>query len=314
MRNLKTVVLVAVLLLTAVGAMASQFRAADQVYLPAFVKAPGGLGTFWNTDVWISNVSTVPVVVQVAYLPGGNADNRNITTVATLPVMQPGERREINDAVKAIFNLDTANGHAIFFACRQGGNCTNCETNPADCELITVQSRIYNQGAAGTYGQLFPGIPWYSFVSMNVVDPLLSRVFITGIRQSAPGGAWRTNIGVVNASQLSTTQLRLTLFQGNGTPYGAPAVVTLNPLAHLQGGVSDFFPGFTGQGAYVVIEQISATPIPGETNPEPGFLAYGSVTDNATGDPTTLEAQYAAELPWSCVYGSKPQRRLVRRP
>ncbi|MFZ0751632.1 MAG: hypothetical protein WAM70_19890, partial [Pyrinomonadaceae bacterium] len=58
--------------------------------------------------------------------------------------------------------------------------------------------------------------------------------------------------------------------------------------------------GFTG-GQFVTVEQTASTPT-GAAVPEtclescPAFLAYGSVLDNASGDATTVEAQYSKAL------------------
>jgi hypothetical protein len=316
MMNLKRLLVFAMLLLAStVSVMASSFRAGDLVYLPGMFRGAGGEGSFFVTDVVISNVTNQRVEVSVAFAPtGAGQDNSGVTAnMVDLPVLLPNERRTIPDIATALNLPGNPFGHLLFFACREGGNCNDCDLNPQDCELITVQGRIYNRRADGaTFGQLFPGIPWYNYVSMNSQDRDLHRVFIPGIRQDAPGSGFRTNIGVLNASAFSSTQLRLTLFSPLGQQIGTPHLLNLAPLAHTQQAVTNFFPGFSGEG-YLVIEQVSATSVPGETDARPGFMAYGSLVDNITSDPTTLEAQYFGELPFVCVYGSKPARRLVGR-
>ena len=55
---------VAAAMLVAGSAFASNFRAADQVYVPVAGHAAGGSGTFIS-DVFLSNLSTDPVTVTV---------------------------------------------------------------------------------------------------------------------------------------------------------------------------------------------------------------------------------------------------------
>jgi hypothetical protein len=316
MSNLKRLVVFTLLLVAVASvASASSFRAADTVYLPAVARLEGGAGAFFRTDVVLSNLSTDRVVVSVAYVPtGATRDNSTVTdNLFNLPVLVPNERRQITDIAQAM-GLTSANGYLIFFACREGGNCTDCDANAGDCKLISVQGRIYNSRADNaTFGQLFPGIPWYSYVSLDSATQRLNTVSIPGVRQIGSAGVsgFRTNIGMLNASEYSSTVLRLRLHNPSGVLVGT-FDQALTPLAHVQAPITSFFPNFTGEG-YVTIEQVSATPIAGAPAAFPGFFAYGSVLDNISSDPTTLEAAFDVELPYDCVYGSKPVRRLVKR-
>ena len=296
------------MLIFTAAANASTFRAADIVYLPAVARLQGGAGAFFKTDVTIINTSTARVVVQVAYVEGSGDNSTAPNTLITLPTFAPGERRELIDIALSALNRDTANGYLIFFSCREGGNCTTCDTNGGDCLDITVQGRIYNDTPGGTFGQSFPGLPWYGFAALNSTTEGTDRLSINGVRNNAN---YRTNIGLVNASQFSSTVLRLRLFNNSGTQVGAMDQ-TLGPLGRIQFPVTQIAGGFTGDG-YVTVEQVSATAAPGQTDAVPGFFAYGSLLDNRTSDPTTLEAQFNVPLPLNCVFGSKAQRRLVRR-
>lgn len=296
------------MLMFASAASASSFRAADIVYLPAVARLQGAGGAFFKTDVTITNTSTSRVVVQVAYVEGSGDNSTAPNTLVTLPTFLPGERRELIDIAQSALNRQTANGYLIFFSCREGGNCTSCDTNPGDCLNITVQGRIYNDTSGGTFGQSFPGIPWYSYAALTSTTQGTDRLSINGVRNNAN---YRTNVGLVNASQFSSTVLRLRLFNNSGTQVGEMDQ-TLGPLGRVQLPVTQVAAAFSGDG-YITVEQISATPTSGQTDAVPGFFAYGSLLDNRTSDPTTLEAQFNVPLPFDCVYGSKAQRRMVRR-
>ena len=355
MFRFKNVVTVAALLFLVAGsAVASNFRAADQVYIPAAGHFNASGGTFIS-DVTIQNLSADPVTISVIYTPSSFADlgatrqtpqyfNDRITLAAF-------ERRDIRDFMSSAEGLGIAPGTGglvfgtlVFNACRTG-SATACRTgqdefgNHPDYRNIAVASRIYfagpNAATAGTTAQFFPGIPWYNYVSMRASQAPagnLGRVVIGGITQNGPGAnTFRSNIGVMNASQYSTTTLRLRLFQG--TTQLGQRDITLGPLNHVQGAVNAIFgapfgnvpTGAAAVNMHVTVEQINSTAEPGapstcSTDGCPGFLAYGALLDNLSSDPVTLEAIYEQPLSddaLSAIYGSSAgksvYRRIVRR-
>ena len=320
----------AALVLFAGSAMASNFRVADQVYLAAAGHFTGSRGETWLTDVWISNATTDSVDVSAIYSSGATGAMQNFDKYFTLG---PNERREIPDFFFAArtaggLALTTAPlGQVVFNGCKAGGNCdvNNTTLCPAgvcpDFRNISVEARLYaippGSGSGTTYGQLFSGIPWYNFVSADAAGAGLDKVFITGLRNTGTGfgqqGTFRTNIGLVNASQYSTTRLLVKLFDKNGNQIGTYTTGDLAPLGHQQTSLSQMFSTFTGStatNAYITVEQTNVQPT-AEANGAgcgggcPSFLAYGSLIDNGTDDPTTLESQYllplsdAAQL---CIY------------
>jgi hypothetical protein len=331
MINLRRIALFSLVLAVAVGASASNFRAADLVYLPAAANTPGSGGSFFKTDVWISNVNDVAVDVDVAYGTTGGGSNVTMLQAANLRriTLAAGERREIRDIVgSGLMNVAPPTlGHMLFFGCRQGGNCSNCDTDDSDCRNITVEGRIYTTASGAlcpgnaancTFGQLFSGLPWYNYVSPTVAPVGLDEVFMVGINQfgtpGPTGSGFRSNVGVVNSSDSHNVVVRLRVFANNNptTPAGT-TTVTLGPLGHVQQNISVLFPGFTGSG-FVVADMQSNTLIdPNQQNPpDPGFFAYASVLDNVSGDPTTQEAQYSEPLPFALVY-KEGMRRPARR-
>ena len=139
---------------------------------------------------------------------------------------------------------------------------------------------------------------------------------IQGLRNTGTQGqanTYRGNIGLMNASQYSTTQLLVKLFDKTGAQIGTYTSPTLGPLGQQQLPVSQMFSSFTGAnavGAYVTVEQVSVLPTSdaaaaGCQGGCPSFLTYGSLIDNGSDDPTTLEAQYVAPLSdaaQQCIY------------
>lgn len=310
------------IVLLALPAFANNFRAADIVYLNAAGHVAGGGGALFQTDVVITNVSTGTVEVDAAFLGTGGADARgglDPSKVERVATLEAGESILIEDIVLEVFNNNAGFGHMIFFSCRVGGNCNACDSNAADCLPIVVEARIYDAGnPTATFGQLFPGYPWYSYASSAVADRGLGEAWVTGIRQNS---RYRSNLGFANASEFSTTTLNVTLYRNDGTLVSTQPV-TLGPLGHRQINVASLFPGFSGNG-YVIVEQPATGVVP--TNPDstdpfiasgaPGFYTYGSVLDNATNDPTTLEPVFPVEFDYVQVYGKAGKTgRAVSRP
>lgn len=321
----------AALMLCAFGASASNFRGADQVYVPAAGHSTGSSGTFIS-DLYISNLSSDEVDVSVIFQSAG--DGGPGTEFKNVISLRGNERKEYLDFFKSALGISTnVFGQLILNGCKKGASCgeetQNAETGISpNFRAISVESRIYqipNPDASlpepnrRQTGQLFSGIPWYNFVSSLQSNSGLDKVFITGITNTGKAGTvgtFRANVGVNNASQFSRTTLRLTLYQGTMTTADQKAQtnIELGPLGSTgPKGLGDLFGKdangndvFTGSNYFVVVEQTNSTaesPGAGITVPSscggqgcPAFLAYGSVLDNASGDATTLEAQYLKEL------------------
>jgi hypothetical protein len=302
-------VVAAALSLFAVSAMASNFRAADQVYVPNAGHVQGGSGTFIS-DVFVSNLSSDSVTVSVIFsgLLNGVAGQQNFNDKFTLA---PNEKKEFPDFFLNTLGLNSAFGQLIFNACKTGTDCVATQ-DPITGESpnfrpISVESRIYVGTAAGTVGQLFAGIPWYNFASEDAPEGY-NKLLITGVRNTATSGAgtFRTNIGVVNASQFSNTSIVLKLYNGASpsTPI-ATAQENLGPLGFVQKSLSSWFPTIPADASatnrFVTVEQINSSPagdVPSGCLPKgcPAFLAYGSALDNQSSDPTTLEPQFTGQL------------------
>jgi len=335
-------VVAAAMVLVAFGAMASNFRVADQVYIPIAGHIQGGSSLFVS-DIFISNLSPDAVQVSLIYGPqNGKGSFQAFSNRITLAV---GERKEFIDFFPTVLpEISNPFGLIVFNACKSGADCTpdpnNNFTNP-NFRPISVESRIYavavgsDPKTAPSNGQDMPGIPWYNFVSSSESAAGLSKVFITGFRTN-PG--YRSNIGVVNASQFSSTQIIATLKDGaTGAQVGSQHVFNLAPLTFEQPSIASAF-GSVGSGTnlFVELEQGPSTPVVGGPNDSvangcgtdgcPAYLAFGSVLDNQTSDPTTLEAQYKQSLTDAqigCIYtpdffncaakvGAKPIRRAVK--
>jgi hypothetical protein len=325
MFNVKKLAVAAAMTLVAGGAFASNFRAADQVYVPVAGHVAGGSGTF-ITDAFISNLENEAVTVTVVYVPFGPTTQTPQTAFTPIN-LAANERREYVDFFSSALGLPSGFGQLIFNACKQGADCGPATQDQFGVSpffrRISVETRIYSIPPGTTLsqnppttGQLFSGLPWYSFVSSDSASVGLDKVFITGLRNTGTvgqAGTYRSNIGLINASQFSSTTLAVKLFDKNGIQIGNTFTQPLGPLSNTQLNVSQMFPSYTGAsatGGWVTVEQLNSTPTPDSpqscgVNGCPAFFAYGSILDNQSGDATTLEAQYLKPLSdaaISCVY------------
>ncbi|MGZ5433029.1 MAG: hypothetical protein ACXW31_09070 [Thermoanaerobaculia bacterium] len=340
---MKKLGIAAALMLCAFGASASNFRAADQVYVPIAGHAGGSSGTF-ITDAFIANLSGDSVDVSVIYVPLGPNEGadapRLLEELRGKITLRAHERKELLDVfVNTLGKTAASNplGLLVFNGCKANSSC-GPETQDPDgysenFRLISVQTRIYQITTAGanppTTGQLFTGIPWYNFVSELQSNVELDKVFITGLTNTGSAGqvgTFRSNIGVVNASEYSKTEIVFRLYQGSLSEADkkGEAVRSIGPLGNNQYGLATLFPGITGSNFFVTVEQRNSIPINGTVPATcergcPAFLAYGSVLDNISGDATTMEAQYlkalsaeAIDIIYPLGSGKGPLRRLVR--
>lgn len=337
---MKKVLVAAALMVCAATTYASNFRGGDQVYIPIAGHQRGQSGVFVS-DVYLANLTSDTVVISVIYQPLNTPTNPAIPATIgqefkDVITLQPFERREFKDFFVNTLNIETGFGQLILNGCKQGTNCgptgQDNDGNSENYRDISAESRIYQISdagpQAGTTGQLFSGIPWYNFVSSNQAAHNLDKVFITGVTHTGTApGTFRTNIGLVNASQYSSTVLGVTLYKGSLNTAGkvAEALVPLSPLENVQRNFTSLFPTAPlGENYFVVVDQRSAQPLPTGVpqtcdNGCPAFLAYGSALDNTTGDATTLEPQYLSALSTAAItviypnqIGKQPVRRAVR--
>lgn len=334
---MKKLLIAAAMTMCAAGAYASNFRGADQVYIATAGRIVQPTNNTFVSDVQLANLTSDTVVVSVIYQPINTATNPAIPSTIgqefkDIIELAPFERREYKDFFTSALNFQGNNpfGLLILNGCLKGANCgasgTDDEANTQNYRAISAESRIYSfktqlGRASGTVGQLFSGIPWYNFVSMLQASAGLDEVFITGATQNAE---FRTNIGLINASQYSTTNLSVRLYRGRvrNEDLVASTTVTLTPLENRQTNIPGLFPNAPlNDNYFIVVEQISSTPNPTGVPSTcdqgcPAFLAYGSVLDNVTTDATTLESQYMKELSTEAIlviYPTSSGKQQIRR-
>ena len=113
----------------------------------------------------------------------------------------------------------------------------------------------------GTFGQ-----------SIDPVAAFTNESYVTGLRSDS---SFRANVGFVNGGT-SPISVQVALIGANGAQVAA-ASLSLNPDQLIQTSVAALFPGVnaSGLGSFTLHARSSAA----------GLFAYGSVIDNASGDP-----------------------------
>lgn len=333
-------VMVAVVVFGAASPAAASFWASDLIYLPAVAHIDGAAGSQWRTDLYVTNVDSVPIDVMVVYLPSGLVSNAGVFNDRTgwlggreedgfghvneaLAEIQPNGTVMLEDIVGEYW-LDQAEsaglGGMIIFA-------YEADSLEDDGSRVlrnaVVMSRTYNETTIllddpdshggvlevdATYGQLIPGMPWY-----NLADPAAVSddadfsfyVLVGGLRNDD----FRYNVGILNASDPQTSiTLALQPFRLDGEPFldvnenPILSVIQVPALAHAQ--YNDILPNIFGLGGaeQVMIKVSFVAWASTSTNPIPAFATYGSVVDGRSNDPTTILPSFAYPYDVECVW------------
>jgi hypothetical protein len=138
---------------------------------------------------------------------------------------------------------------------------------------VLITSRTYNIGPEGTFGQFLDGIPSDRTAREG------RTVWLPQLQQNA---AFRTNVGVLNPG---TEQARVTirLFDASGQQL-ASRQRSLDPGVRIQ--LQEPFSRIAGR------DDLDAAYASVEVRTGDGVIAYASVTDNTTNDPTTVPMMF----------------------
>lgn len=219
----------------------------------AVAHAPGSGGTQWNTNTAVVNAGTAAANLGLSFL---DYNQGTPPVVRTVP-LAAGATTEWHDILVSLFGKSASASSKGSLQITSG-------------QPLYVSSRTYNQAAAGTYGQYYPSVrPLQGLTSGQVgVIPHLKKTT-----------AFRTNLGVMNVETTAVT-VTIKLWAADGTQAGSTKTQTIAAGRYWQ--QDDIF-GNVGAGnrdiAYATVEVQTAGG---------RVWAYGSVIDNATGDPTTI--------------------------
>ena len=215
-----------------------------------FLSIGGSVGVF-RTDMRIFNPSsTKDIQVQAYLLAIGGVDNSGVQP-KTITVPKR-QQMVFDDVVTSLF---------------QASGLAGIRLSSSD-DFVATQ-RIYAGTSAGTLGQFVGGVDSASAKKNGVLIQLKSN------------GAFRTNIGMVNPNgAAANTTWRL--YDKNNALVGTPKTVSLPPYAVIS---PQELKGYLGAPTGADLSDAWL----GYTSDQP-IVAYASVVDNGTTDPTYIAA------------------------
>ena len=219
-------------------------------YVPVVSHAPGKLGSFWVSDLWIYNQGAS--VIHLWF----NRQGIDSSDVDSVVVQLEGPVTYLPDVVEELLGYDNAVGSLHYLA---------------DGPVVVTTRNWTTAEGGGSFGQTIPGVPLAgaSYAGTGQAGPLRM------VANQEQG--FRTNLGVANVSPLTVTAL-VEIFTADGEPApGDPAFeIQLEPFAFTQ--VLDVLgrldPG-TREGLIVRV---------GVAGAEGAVVAYLSTADNTTND------------------------------
>ena len=237
--------------------LVADIGALDSFYfIPAAARAAGAQGSFFKTDVDIQNGDSDTVHYKFLWLPR-DTDNSSPAASAEYS-LGAGMATRYEDVLAEVFGVG------------DGTNAVGALAIIADSSDIKLFSRTYNVSTAGTFGQAIPGFAAEDLIMEGERRRIL---FFT------ENGAYRSNIGILNGTGAPMT-ITWARYLADGTMV-EQASADLPPWGNVQ--LNRVFAGEAPvEAAYIDVW----TDTPGAA-----FIAYGSVLDNQTSDPTTVLPQ-----------------------
>ena len=237
--------------------LVADIGALDSFYfIPAAARAAGAQGSFFKTDVDIQNGDSDTVHYKFLWLPR-DTDNSSPAASAEYS-LGAGMATRYEDVLAEVFGVG------------DGTNAVGALAIIADSSDIKLFSRTYNVSDEGTFGQAIPGFAAEDLIMEGERKRIL---FFT------ENGAYRSNIGVLNGTGAPMT-ITWARYLADGTMV-EQASADLPPWGNVQ--LNRVFAGEAPvEAAYIDVW----TETPGGA-----FMAYGSVLDNQTSDPTTVLPQ-----------------------
>jgi plastocyanin len=208
-------------------------------------------GSF-KTDARIFNPSTTKdIQIQAYYLPVGNVDNSAVQPLTPITVLKR-QMVVYNDVVTSLFHSSGLGAIRL----------------KSDDDFVATQ-RIYAVAANGSLGQFVGAVDASSAKTKGVIIQL------------AASGTFRTNVGAANPNA-SAAHVTWHLYDKNNAVVGTAFTVTMPPYAVIgPSGLAGYAAG--GAGADLSDAWLSYTS-------DLPIVAYGSVIDNGTTDPTYIPA------------------------
>lgn len=276
---------VSVSVVTPVSPSALSTPSANSLIIPS-VGHLDGINSQWRSDVRITNTAAQKINYLLRFTPaGGDASQIKQTQIS----IASGDTTALDDIVKNWYGVgvlgDAANGVLEVRPLNTSGKGAP-NADDVNVSFATVaSSRTFNQSTGGTLGQYIPAIPFANFVGKVTGD---ARTGILSMQQIAQSPAFRTNLGILEASGNPASVL-VSVFDPSGKNL-------LDLPIDLKAGEQQQLNSFLGTNNISLTDgriEVKVTAGTGKV------MAYASVVDNTTTDPLLVTgvplAQTAAQ-------------------
>lgn len=227
----------------------------NKLLIPAAGSLQGGNGTFFKTDLTLTNFRNADQKVVMQWLPRGVSGNQIPAEIVTIPRLSSFIAEDFVGEVLRKSGL----GSILVTAIRADDS-----EDPEGQLHATSRIWTYQPNSQGTVSQTFPAIPM-SGITTN-------RLTILGLRQDS---RYRTNVGVINLDPQALRDFAIHVYDG-------PVVLTQINIAELPGMSMQqvSLPVSIINAGFLRIEVIALSQNPVRVP----FMAYGASVDNITGD------------------------------
>jgi hypothetical protein len=224
--------------------------------ITASAHAEGSADTQWRTNLELTNSGDAQAACTLALLEH-DIDNPDPLTQAV--TVEAGQSVRWEDVLDSLFGF--------------GGTAALRVDQPQG--ELRVNSRTFNLGDEGTYGQYIPLAQMGDAVQFGGEARLIQLTNSTD-----PEVGFRTNIGFVNATDLQIS-IQIDLYAADGTQWGGLGRTLFAGGYQQENRVYDQINAPEISDGYAVVR----------TTTEGGaFFCYASVVDNITGDPIYIPA------------------------
>jgi len=222
------------------------------IFVPAAAHASGVAGSVWRTDLAVWNGLSQTSPLSMRFL--SNDQDNSSAPCFDVGSISAGSTMALDDVVKEAFGINSGLGGVALYS--------------TSISSLVAASRTFNQATTGTFGQ---GIPARN-VSDAIVPGVKRRLF-----QLHENDAFRTNVGLLNVGNTESL-VDVSFFDSYGVLLGTTTYTLLPYSLHQE---TQAFKKVTSRairnGRADILVRSGAV------------LAYASVVDNATGDPTYVE-------------------------
>ena len=275
------IVTITMLALLLIAPMASGINPDDELWITAAGRGDGGAGSFWVTDLYLTNLTEDDLELELTWLErmvdGSDAEPMMIDIAG-------GETVVLEDVVLDFFGLESSFGAIQIEVAEDEDNGENDDAAEMDDDArIVAQARIYNVSEAGTFGQGLEGMTSVASIDAELEESTL----VAGASNNA---TFRSNWFGVNITEedndegeeeAAPAEVMVELLNDGGDVF-ASANYLIPPRAAIFHSISDLT---SSQFDHATVR---FTMVEGE-----GLFSLSKI-DGRTNDPTTLQSH------WDC--------------